>query len=298
MWHNHTHNWCNHTHAWSNIRLAFFLNLTFTLIEFVWWFLTNSVAIMADAVHDLGDSISLWLAWKLERVSTRGRTKKYSYGYKRFSILAAFINSLILIIGSIYVLNEAIPRLINPEASDYLWMFFLAILGVLINAYGAYKVIKGSSFNERVISWHLLEDVLWWVWVLIISIVNFFIEFPLLDPLLAIIFTLFILWNIIKNLKELIKIFLQSVPSHINIKEIETEIKKLQWVINIHDIHVWTMDGEDAIFTCHIILDNILTLEESITLKRKIREYLKEKKVEHSTIEFDIQTDKCEYIDC
>jgi len=302
MEHNHTshnHSWLhNHHHAWSNIKIAFFLNLGFTIIEFIGWFLTNSVAIMADAVHDLWDSLSLWLAWKLEWVSKKWRTKNYTYWYKRFSVLAAFINSLVLILWSIYVLTEAIPRLITPESSNYLGMFYLAIFWVLINWYGAYKVMKWNTLSERVISWHLLEDVLWWVWVLIISIVNLFIQVPLLDPLLAIVFTIFILWNVVKNLKEVIKVFMQSIPSWVNVEKIENKILKISWVSNIHDVHIWTMDLEDYIMTCHIKLENNLNIEDTLNIKNKVRQELKNHKINHSTIEFDSLKWECEYKNC
>jgi len=302
MGHNHTsHNhswWHNHHHAWSNIKIAFFLNLLFTIIEFIGWFLTNSVSVMANAVHDLWDSLSLWLAWKLELVSKKWRTKNYTYWYKRFSVLAAFINSLVLISWSIYVLTQAIPRLIVPEPSDFLGMFYLAIFWVIVNWYGAYKVMKWNTLSERVVSLHLLEDVLWWVWILIISIVNFFIQIPLLDPLLATVFTIFILWNVVKNLKEVIKVFMQSVPSGVNVEKIENKILKISWVSNIHDVHIWTMDLEDYIMTCHIKLENNLNIENTLNIKNKVRQELKNHKINHSTIEFDSLEGKCEYSNC
>jgi len=302
MGHNHTnHNhgwWHSHHHAWSNIKIAFFLNLLFTIIEFIGWFLTNSVSVMANAVHDLWDSLSLWLAWKLELVSKKWRTKNYTYWYKRFSVLAAFINSLVLISWSIYVLTQAIPRLIVPEPSDFLGMFYLAIFWVIVNWYGAYKVMKWNTLSERVVSLHLLEDVLWWVWILIISIVNFFIQIPLLDPLLATVFTIFILWNVVKNLKEVIKVFMQSVPSGVNVEKIENKILKISWVSNIHDVHIWTMDLEDYIMTCHIKLENNLNIENTLNIKNKVRQELKNHKINHSTIEFDSLEGKCEYSNC
>lgn len=304
MWHNHEHKnkhnklhwWCGHNHnTSSNIKIAFFLNLGFTIIEFIWGFLTNSIAIMADAIHDLWDTLSLWLAWKLETVSQKKKTKKYTYWYKRFSLLAAMINSIILIIWSIYVLSEAVPRLLSPEESNYVWMFFLALLWVAVNWYAAYKVMKWNSLNERTISWHLIEDVLWWVWILIVSIINFFIEVPILDPILAITFTIFILWNVIKNLKQVVKVFMQEAPSDVDTKKIEQSILKIKWISDIHDIRIWTMDSQDHIMTCHISISENIEIGKLNILKIEIKQILKNNKIKHSTIEFDIWKNECEY---
>lgn len=166
--HNHAHK----NETTSRIAWAFFLNVSFTIIEFIGGWLTNSTAIMADAVHDLGDSLSIGLAWILGKLSNRQSSSKFSYGYRRFSLLGALINGIVLIIGSIWVLSEAIPKLLNPEMPVVEGMFGLAILGVTVNGYAAFKLSKGKSLNEQMLNWHLLEDVLGWVAVLVVSILS------------------------------------------------------------------------------------------------------------------------------
>lgn len=202
--HAHSH---SHTNSTSNIKSAFFLNLFFTIIEIIGGFLTNSIAILADAIHDFGDSLSLGLSWGLDKYSQKKRTPRFSYGYKRFSLLAALINSIVLIIGSIFILSRVIPRLIAPEPSNATGMILLAILGIIINGIAVLRLKRGSSLNEKVVSWHLFEDVLGWIAVLIVGTINIFVSIPILDPLLAIIFTLLILYNILKNLKQISLIF-------------------------------------------------------------------------------------------
>jgi cobalt-zinc-cadmium efflux system protein len=189
----------SHEHSGTRIRWAFFLNLAFTVIEFIGGWLTNSTAIMADAVHDLGDSLSIGLAWYLDTISKKKADKEFSYGYRRFSLLGAMINGSILIVGSLWVLSVAIPRLFAPEMPEATGMVYLAVLGVVVNGYAAFKLSRGKSLNERVLNWHLLEDVLGWLAVLIVAVVLLFVEWPILDPLLSIGFTLFILYNVTKS---------------------------------------------------------------------------------------------------
>ncbi|HET8753741.1 MAG TPA: cation diffusion facilitator family transporter, partial [Salinimicrobium sp.] len=208
----------DHNHAsGKNLKLAFFLNVGFTIFEIIGGFYINSVAIISDAVHDLGDSLSLGTAWYLQKKSNQGSNAKFSFGYKRFSLLGALINSLVLIAGSVYVITEAIGRLLEPEHSDAQGMIFFAIFGIAVNGFAAYKLSGGKTMNEKVVSWHLLEDVLGWVAVLIVGIVLSFKDIHYLDPALSLFITAYILWNVLKRLKETLFIFLQGVPEDINL---------------------------------------------------------------------------------
>ena len=202
----------DHDHSSSSQRIgwAFFLNLRFTIIEFIGGWLTNSTAIMADAVHDLGDSLSIGLAWILSKIADKQADETYSYGYQRFSLLGALVNGAVLIGGSVWVLSEAIPRLSKPEMPHTEGMILLALFGVAVNGFAAYKLSHGKSLNERILNWHLLEDVLGWVAVLLIALVLTFIELPILDPLLSIGFTLFILFNVAKSVIDTIKVFFRQ----------------------------------------------------------------------------------------
>ena len=187
--HDHSH---SSEQSSQRIGWAFALNVGFTIIEFAGGMLTNSTAIMADAVHDLGDSLSIGSAWILNRLAHKEASASFTYGYKRLSLLGALINGVVLILGSFWVLLQAIPRLFDPVMPAVEGMLGLAILGVAVNGFAAYKLSAGTTLNERVLNWHLLEDVLGWVAVLIVSIVLMFAEIPILDALLAVGFTLFI----------------------------------------------------------------------------------------------------------
>ncbi|MFT4575554.1 MAG: cobalt-zinc-cadmium efflux system protein [Polaribacter sp.] len=297
MGHHHNH---GHHHTTGNIKVAFFLNLAFTIIEFIGGFYTNSLAIMSDAVHDLGDSLSLGMSWYFQKLSNKKANKYFSYGYGRFSLLGAIINSVVLIIGAIYIIKEAIPRIMSPEVSDAKGMMWFAILGIIVNGAAVLKLKKGTSINERVVSLHLLEDVLGWVAVLIASIIMQFWDFPILDPILSVLIAGYVLFNVFKNIKQAFKIILQGVPNELSTSDIEKELLAIADIENVHDCHLWTMDGEFNIATIHIrVNDPDFTWEKAKILKQKIRKVLHDTfNLEHVTLELESSIEDCTYKDC
>jgi cobalt-zinc-cadmium efflux system protein len=234
----------------------------------------------------------------MEKISHKHRDEQFSYGYKRFSLLAALINSLVLLVGSLFILFQAVPRLLAPQAVHVEGMFGLAILGIVVNGVAVLRLRRGKTMNEKVVSWHLLEDVLGWVAVLIISVVMLFKEVPILDPLFSIVFTAYILWNVFKNLKQTMMIFLQSIPGDIEISEVEKKISVLPDVQEVHDTHIWTMDGEYHILTTHVVVTENLDKESIILLKRKIKEVVSEFEIEHATLEIEREGEECYLKDC
>ena len=298
MGHNHNHGH-NHSHdSVKNIKTAFFLNLSFTFIELIGGFLTNSVAIISDAIHDFGDSLSLGLAWYFQKLSKKGGNKFYSYGYKRFSLLGAIINCVVLLVGSIFILYEAIPRIFNPQETSAEGMFILAIIGIVVNGAAVLRTRKGSSINEKVVSLHLLEDVLGWVAVLVGSILIYFTKLTIFDPILSIAITLFILFNVFRNIKQVLPILLQGTPRNLEVEHIAENLKEIKNITNIHDLHIWSLDEEYNILTVHVVLENPLPVDELIDIKKQIRAALKEEEIQHTTIEFETSKENCDFIDC
>ncbi|MBD2859275.1 cation transporter [Spongiibacter sp. KMU-158] len=279
----------------SNARIgwAFFLNVGFTIIEFIGGVLTNSTAIMADAVHDLGDSLSIGLAWILAKLGNRPASQNFSYGYKRLSLLGSLINGMVLIAGSAWVLYQSIPRLSNPEMPVTEGMLALSIFGIAVNGFAAFKLSKGKTMNEKVLNWHLLEDVLGWVAVFIVSIVLMFVEWPILDPILAIGFTLFILFNVLRNVGSTLKLFLQGVPDKNLAKKIEDKLKSIPEFQSFHHLHLWSLDGEHHVLTVHIELNASVSLEDQRTLKRRLSQELSEFDLSHTTVEFELDNEHC-----
>ena len=286
MGHDHHH---HHHSGDGHIATAFFLNLGFTIIEFVGGFLTNSVAIQSDALHDAGDTASLGLAWYFQRLSKKGGNSKYTFGYKRFNTLGAIITGVILVVGSIYILAQAIPRIFSPEKTNVEGMMGLAILGVIVNGIAVWRMRQGGkSLNEEMISWHLLEDVLGWVTVLIGSIVMYFFELPWIDPLLSILITIFILRGVLKNLWKASQIILQASPTDIDVQKVKEVLEKIKGVDNAHHLHLWTLDGETNLFSAHIETDGNQKVVDLKKIKKAIYESVEDHfHIDHITLEFE-----------
>jgi len=284
-----------HTHNQNeeDLQIAFFLNFAFAILEIIGGYLTNSIAIMADALHDIGDSITLAVSWRLEKLSGRKEDDKYSYGYKRFSLLSALIGAGILIIGMILVVSESVKRLKIPQPANANGMLLLSLIGILVNGYAAFRAGKGKSLNSQMIRWHLIEDALGWVAVLFVSIVLSFWDFYFLDPLLSIIISMFVLFNILKHLKKTINLFLQGVPDSIQIKDIEAEILSMEKVEGIHHTHLWSLDGEHHVLTTHIVLCLDSKKQDIRKIKEKVKSLAEKNDLVHTTIEFEYFEDDC-----
>ncbi|MBW2200635.1 MAG: cation transporter [Deltaproteobacteria bacterium] len=286
----------SHPHAHQNtrsIRFAFFLNLTFTLIEITGGIWTNSVAILSDALHDLGDSLSLGLAWYLEKYSQKEKDKKYSYGYRRFSMLGALANTIILIVGSLIILSEAIPRIIRPEQADAKGMALLAVGGILVNGIAALRVSRSKSLNARMVAWHLLEDLLGWIAVLVVSIVLLFKEIYILDPILSVLITTYVLYNVVRNLKKTLVLFMQAVPEGIDVSTLENKILAIDKIRSIHHLHVWSLDGEHHVLTTHVVIESESTIEDVQRVRKEINALMEGMDFEHTAIEVECEDEAC-----
>jgi len=294
--HSHTHHGHDHSHNVSakNIKAAFFLNLGFTILEIIGGFYVNSVSILSDALHDMGDSLSLGLSWYLHNKSKQGADATFTFGYSRFSLLGALINSIILVVGSCFVVYEAISRLIHPEAADARGMLYFAILGMAVNGYAAFRLSGGKSLNERVVSWHLIEDVLGWVAVFIVSVVMLFVDAPWLDPALSLAITLFILYNVIGRLKEVMLILLQGAPPNINADEVKEAILQLPYVTGMHHVNIWSLEGEHHVYTAHIRTTGVDSFAELVAVKRSVKAVLKKYPFAYYTVEIEVEGEDCE----
>lgn len=287
-----------HHHASDNIKVAFFLNLSFAVLEIFGGLWINSMAILSDALHDLGDSLSLGLAWYFEKISNRTRDHSYSYGYRRFSLLGAVINSFILLAGSAVVLTAAVPRVLHPEPVHAHGMIGFALLGVVVNGIAALRLQRGSSLNERVAMLHLLEDVFGWAAVLVGGIVLYFFDLPIIDPLLSIGITCYILYNVVRNLRVGLKILLQATPAHIEMPSLEKELLQVPGIMAVHDLHLWTLDGTNHILTMHAVVDAQLQLQQAEEIKQAVRAAMAELHIHHVTIELEAMGQGCGQPEC
>ncbi|HSA32651.1 MAG TPA: cation diffusion facilitator family transporter [bacterium] len=292
MTHDHDHRGHDHGDT-GHIGVAFLLNFSFALIEVAGGLLTNSIAILSDALHDLGDSLALALAWYLQKVSDRGRDRRYTYGYKRFSLLGALAGSGILIVGSVVIVFAAIPRLIEPQPTVTWGMLLLAVLGIVVNGAAVLRLKKGTSQNAKVVALHLLEDVLGWGAVLVGAVVIHFTGWYWIDPLLSLGIAAFILITALGALRSSAKILLQGIPEEVDLAAIEARLTAVAGVASSHDLHLWSLDGERTILTVHLVLDAPVTPETACRVKRETAVAMEELGVGHCTIELEGPDEPC-----
>jgi len=274
------------------ILIAFLLNLFFSIFEFIGGIFTNSISIISDSIHDFADSISIGISYILEKLSKKKPNKKYTYGYLRYSVLGAFLTTLILLSGSILVIYNGIKRIINPVTVNYSGMIIFALVGVIVNLIAAYFTREGDSLNQKSVNLHMLEDVFGWLIVLIGAIIMKFTDISIIDPIMSIVVAIIIFINAFKNMKSIIDIFLEKVPSEISIEEIKKCILDIEGVVDIHHLHIWSLDGCNNYATMHVVTDN------NNKIKHIIREKLEEFNISHVTIELEDSKELCDEKNC
>lgn len=276
-----------------SLKVAFYLNLGFTLIEIVGGLLTNSVAILSDAVHDMGDSLSLGLAWYFDKLSKQGATCQNSYGYRRYSLLGGLITAVVLMVGLAFVLWNAIPRLFSPEEVNAPGMMLLALVGILFNGAAVLKVRRGTSLTEKVVSWHLLEDILGWVAVLVGAGIMSIWNLPIIDPLLSIAISIFVLWNVLRNVRSFFDVFLQKAPHSFDVEQFARTLSTTPKVVSVHHTHCWSIDGESHVFTTHLVMQGDSSREEVVQAKSQVRQMLDRGAFEHVTVDVELEGEEC-----
>lgn len=276
-----------------NILIAFILNMCFSIFEFLGGIFTGSVAITADAVHDIGDAISIGTSLILEKKSKKQPDEIYTYGYSRLSVLGGFITVCVLLAGSIGVIYSSIQKLLSPSDINYDGMILFAVVGIVVNFLAAYFTHGGNSINQKAVNLHMLEDVLGWCVVLTGAIVMKFTDLYIIDPVMSIGVAVFILINAFKSLMSIYDLFMEKIPHGISINEIKSHLMKIEGVEDVHHIHVRTIDGDIIYATLHIVSDM-----EGAIIKEKAREILSHLNISHTTIETEKTDEKCESIHC
>ena len=276
-----------------NILIAFLLNLLFSIIEFFGGLFTGSISILSDSFHDTIDAISIGISYVLEKKSKKKPNDNYTYGYIRFSVIGSVITTVLLLGGSIVVIYESFKRLFNPVIINHNGMIIIAIFGVFINTIATYFTSRGKSLNQKSVNLHMLEDVLGWIVVLIGSILIKFTNINILDSILSILVAFFIFYHALKNMKEILDLFLEKTPADININELKIHLINIDGVVDIHHLHVRSIDGYNNFITLHVVVDKY-----SSDIKRNIKEELKEHGISHSTIELELKDEQCNEKEC
>ena len=264
--------------------LAFVLNFSFAIIEFIFGGLFGSSAILADAVHDLGDALAIGISAFLESISNREEDSHYTLGYKRFSLLGAILTAVILITGSSLVILENISKLIEPQPVDHEGMLWLGVIAIAINLTASLIVRKGQTKNESILSLHFLEDTLGWLAVIIVAIILRYTDWYFLDPLLSLLISAFILSKAFPRFWSTLKIFLDAVPEGVDIQQVKSDLEQLDYVTSINQLNLWTMDGLEKNAIVHVCLEHVKHMEGC---KESIRTLLKDCGFQNVTIEVD-----------
>lgn len=272
----------------NNILIAFLLNLAFSVFEFFGGLYTGSIAIVSDAVHDLGDAASIGLSLALEEKSKRKPDKSHTYGYARYSVLGSVITTCILLVGSVAVVGNAVNRILFPAEIKYNGMIIFAVLGVCVNAVAAFVTREGDSLNQKAVNLHMLEDVLGWMVVLVGAVVMKFTDFVWIDPLMSIGVAVFIILHAVKTLKEILDVFLERTPQDTDVDEIREHLLKIDGVLDVHHMHIWSMDGRNHYATMHVV-----TNAEHHAVKEHVREELSAHGIGHATLELEGENEHC-----
>ena len=264
--------------------LAFFLNLSYAIVEFIAGGVFGSSAVLADSVHDLGDAVAIGVSAVLETISNREEDSRYTLGYKRFSLLGALITAVILMTGSVFVILENITKLFHPQPVNDEGILWLGIIAVTINVLASLVVRKGKTKNESILSLHFLEDTLGWVAVILMAIILRFTDWYILDSLLSLVISFFILSKAIPRFWSTLKIFLDAVPEGIDIEQVKSDLKQLENVASVNQLNLWTMDGLEKNAIVHVCLEHVKHMD---VCKESIRDLLKERGFQNVTIEVD-----------
>ena len=264
--------------------LAFFLNLSYAIIEFIAGGVFGSSAVLADSVHDLGDAIAIGISAFLETISNREEDSRYTLGYKRFSLLGALVTAVILMTGSVLVILENITKIFHPQPVNDEGILWLGIIAVSINVLASLVVRKGKTKNESILSLHFLEDTLGWVAVILMAIVLRFTDWYILDPLLSLVISIFILSKAIPRFWSTLKIFLDAVPEGVDIKQVKSRLEQLDYVASVNQLNLWTMDGLEKNAIIHVCLEDVKHME---VCKESIRDLLKDCGFQNISIEVD-----------
>jgi cobalt-zinc-cadmium efflux system protein len=276
----------------SRLLIATVLNLVISVAEIIGGLMSNSLALISDAFHNLSDGLATFIAWIANKISRRPSTLKRTFGYKRIEILAAMLNAVVLVVVTVWLFYEAAGRIMEPEPIKGGLMIVVAIIGLLANL-AAVLILHSDSrknINVKAAYLHLLGDTLSSVAVIIGGILIYFFEIYWIDPVITILIGLYLLKETWRILKQANDILMQGVPEGLDLELIRSDVEKIPEIANIHHVHVWNLDDHSIHFECHVELKKDYHLSETGEIQLKIESLLKEKyDISHVTIQFEFQ---------
>lgn len=290
--HNHSHQHHDLKETKQSFLFGILVNGLFTAVELVVGLLSGSLMLLSEALHDFTDTAALLFSYLMAGQAQRAPTSSKTFGFRRATIIAAFLNGSILLILSLFLLYRAYGRLFAPVAVNSTMVIVVAVIGVIANGLIMWKFHKhGHDLNVRSAWWHMMEDMLSWIAILVGSIVMYFTHWYIIDPLLSMIIALYVLYGGYTILRDTVHVLLEGVPTGVSIEEVKKYLKKQKGVKGVHDLHIWSLGSNDRVLSCHIVT-NVKALKDSTALVARLRKGLQENyHIMHSTIE-------CEYEHC
>jgi cobalt-zinc-cadmium efflux system protein len=292
MAHNHTHTIASPNEINRSFMIGIALNFIYVIVEIIYGFQQNSTSLLSDAAHNVGDISGLLLAFLAFRLMKIKANDTFTYGYKKGSIVASFINSVLLAFAIGAIAWEGVDKIINPSPLNGTTIMWVALVGVLINFISAmlFKKNQKEDLNIKAAYWHLMTDALVSLGVVVSGILIHYFHWYALDGITAIIIAIVVLFSTWNLFKDSVIAILDGVPASVDIEEIKTHLLHVKGVLNIHHLHIWGMSTNENAMTAHIQIDDANQIP---TIKKALKEELVEHNIKHSTLEFELSEENC-----
>ena len=294
------HNHHNHAPKITSLNKAFvigiILNFGYVIFQIVVGFRINSLSLLSDAAHNFADVVALGLSLLAFKLASVKATEKYTFGYKKASILVALFNALLLLISVGAIGYEAILRFFNPEPQQGLTIAIVSGVGILINGISAFQFFrdKDSDLNVKSAFSHLAADAVVSLGLVVGGILIHFTGWIWIDPVLSLIVALVIIWGTWSLMKDTLRLSMDGVPNDIDLEKVRQEILESPEVASVHHIHVWAMSTTENALTAHVVLKQVIDFQEITKLKQRIKHHLEHVNIHHATLEFEVIDDGCE----
>ncbi len=289
--HHHSHDGFE---SGGKLLLVIIFNMIITAAEYIGGIFSGSLALISDAGHNFSDVLSLGIGYAGEKISLKGRDVSFTFGYKRFEVLAAFVNALILVLIGIYIFYESVMRFQYPIPVDFSIMLPVAVIGLAGNLFSIF-VLQGGvhhNLNVRAAFLHLFFDAVSSIAVIIAAVIIHFTSNFWVDIVISFFIAIMIIWSAMSILRESLRIFLQGVPGHLDSDEIYQEIQRVPGVESIHGLHVWSINSREVFLSCHIRLDESSTGFSDSVIQSVNGMLVLKFGIDHTTIQVE-QSDFC-----
>lgn len=286
--HKHNHGDVFHSHApIGKMKLAFYLTIIILVVELVGGIISHSLALLSDAGHVLTDIAAIGLSWFAMYQSQKPASEKFTYGYHRSGILAAFINAMTLIVIAVVILYEAVDRFKNPQPVGSTWMFISASVGLFMNLYLGLGLSKEDNINVKSAVLHMIGDAMASAGVIVGGLIILFTGWNIIDPILSVLIAFLIAFGAWKIVKQTVGILMEGTPKGITLEKIIEKIRFVKGVLNVHDLHVWSITSGKNALSCHVVLNNQISFQDSQFILREIEHKLQHQGIGHATIQLE-----------